>query len=344
LLKINKKREKMAIAPALLVAYVAIGVAVLFGALNLGLVLGLNSKQSDDLTTTVSKETLVQSGTFLWSMSHGSQIPGASCPYGKINNVIVTNQGTGYEVGDLIVGSDPGIYMKSFIYNVSEVDESTGAVLAYESLTDGCLVQNNNITVTTMSVHGTGFEVIVDATGPTSNPNANNGSFYSFPLPPRTLVAPIQEGTYRLYTIEVRGVEMYLFEIDPPSIPIVFNASGTHTALNFYLFNFNETVGPFFPLGDWSYNVPLTPRMFNAFNLTHDGECSDCILSAYGSGLAEKNAINYGLNIVVISPAFQYPTQFLLWSYGSMSNTFNYSAHNPQFTLNKSIRWFLQPT
>lgn len=203
-----------------------------------------------DQPGSVTQKTLQQEGTFIWSVADNTGYqPGSQCLRGRINNVALVSAGEGYEVGDLIVGQSPGVWLQSFVYQVTEVDNA-GAVVQYDVLTPGCVEQNVNVTVTTLSLHGSGFVVDVESTGAGSDPADDNGIMYRYPLPPNNLLAPLQISTYRLYTLLLDGVELYSLELDPPAVPMRLQGPGPNTAIVFYGYGFNDTIFALAPLGD----------------------------------------------------------------------------------------------
>lgn len=333
----------MAISPALTTAYVAVAIALMATVLAV-IDIGLIFKYKDDIPHRI----LQQEGTFIWTATDSNAYrPGSACPYGRINNVIVSAIGTGYMVGDLIVGQNPGVFMQSFVYQVTEVDEN-GGVVAYDILTSGCLQQNNNVTVTTMSVGGSGFEVVVDSTGAGSDPSADDGVLYLYPLPSTNLLAPLQVSRYRLYTMAMDGVEQYILEMDPPGVPIQLQSSSPKTGVVFFAYGFNNSIPAVNTLGDWEYNMPLTPRNWAAFNMTDDAGCAAagtlCFESAYWPGYtAEQRALNFAQSNIVVGPNV-FNTGSIQFSYGSVDGSFDFIANHATFTLNRPIKFFLHPS
>lgn len=292
---------------------------------------------------------LYQQGTFIWAMAdRNGYIPGSTCWFpGRINNVFVNSAGTGYRVGDLIVAQHPGgPQFFSFVYQVSEVDPLDGAVVSYDVLTDGCIESTANVTLTTMSTHGTGFEVVVNSDGgPGSDPNANDGELYLYPLPPGQLLAPLQVSQYRVYTISRQdGTQELALEIDPPAVPIrMSSGGGTQTQFAVYLYGFNNSVVEMNTLADWWFTSIIPPKMLSQFDLRIDTACPTCFVSGTNGGNARsRNALTYG-GVDYTIGARQFMHNFVLWNYGSPFDAYDFRANNATFTLKRPVRWLLQP-
>lgn len=297
----------------------------------------------------VEQTTLVQRGHVLWAMTDDStSYPGGQCEYARINQAIIDNPGVGYSVGDLIVGLDTGYYLQSFVYRVTSVDEETGAVLTYDVLNPGCMQQNQNVTVTTMSAGGgVNFTVIVNADG-TANPNDLDGAaLYRFDMSPVNLIAPLINGTYSLYTVNHGGADVYVLQIDPPPVPLAIQDTHSHTGIRVFLYGFNATIRALFPLGDWEVSAPLTPSGLAAFSFADDADCvatgTDCMLGAYyPTNYEERDAYSYGQNAFSINNQV-YWTPYIMWAYGSISGAFDYAANHGSFTLLRPWTFFLRP-
>lgn len=298
----------------------------------------------------VDQRTLVQRGHFLWAMTDTStSYPGGTCSYGRINQAIVIDPGSGYSVGDLIVGPPPAPYsMQSFVYRVSSVDDETGAVLTYDELNPGCMEENHNVTIVTMSSGaGVNFTVIVNSDGTANPADLDGAALYRFPMSPTNLVAPILNGTYSLYTVVHGGAEVYVLQIDPPPVPLAIQATNSHTGIRVFLYGFNSTILPLLPLGDWEASSPLTPAGLASFSLTDDADClvtgTDCYMAAYSpTNYVERNAYSYGQDSFNINSQV-YWTPYILWAYGSASESFDYAANHASFTLLRPWTFFLRP-
>lgn len=293
---------------------------------------------------------LYQQGTFIWAMAdRNGNIPGNTCWFtGRINNVYVNSAGAGYRVGDLIAARNPGgPQFFSFVYQVSEVDPLDGAVVSYDVLTDGCIESTANVTLTTMSTHGTGFEVIVNSDGgPGSDANANDGELYLYPLPPGVLLGPLQVGHYRVHTMSRSdGTQELALELDPPAVSIEMMApmSGTQSQFAIFAYGFNNSVSEMNTLADWWFTSIIPPKMLSQFHLSVDMPCAACFVSAYNGGNARgKNALAYG-GVDYTIGARQFVHNFVFWNYGTPFDVYDFRANNATFTLRKAVRWLLQP-
>jgi hypothetical protein len=291
---------------------------------------------------------LYQQGTFIWAMAdRNGYIPGSTCWFtGRINNVFINSAGAGYRIGDLIVAQNPGgPQFFSFVYQVSEVDPDDGAVVSYEVLTDGCIESTANVTLVTMSPYGAGFEVIVNSDGgPGSDPNANDGELYLYPLPPGHLLAPLQVSRYRVYTINRRdGTQELALEIDPPAVPVEIMTTGAQSQFALYMYGFNRSIVEMNTLSDWWSTSIIPPKMLSQFVLSVDTPCTTCFVSAYNGGNSRgHNALVYGGSDYTIG-ARQFVHNFVMWNYGSPFDAYDFHANNATFTLRNSVRWLLQP-
>lgn len=317
-------------------ASVSLGVLSVVALANLLLVGVWTSK----LDATVGGRTLIKHGRMFWSMSdQNSQYPGHLCFVGVINQAIVSNYGTGYRVGDLIVGLTPtgAPTFSSFVYRVTAVDASDGAVVDWEVLTPGCIDLNQNKTVTTMTAGGSasGFEVIVNSDG-SVDPNANDGALYAFPLPPFNLLAPLVEGTYSLYKAGSGGAESYIIEMAPMRYALEMqDHENPHYGLSLFAWGFNTSIGALDPDADWGITVPLTPSARRSMRFTDDADCLadgvDCYIAAYDAGdWCVRDAFNWNQYNFRFGESF-YVTDALRWNYGSFSGTFDYGANNATY-------------
>lgn len=305
------------------------------------------------LDASVNGRTLVQNGRVFWSMSDQSATyPGQWCVGGIINQAIVTDYGTGYSVGDLIVAfRDPaGPYIQSFVYRVTAVDPADGAVVQYAVLTPGCMDINHNVTVTTMTAgsQGSGFTVIINSNG-SVDPQANDGVFYTFPPAPGNLVAPLVEGTYALYKTQeagVGGAESYILELAPMRYPLdMRDHVNPHYGLSLYVWGFNATITGLDPNADKGILIPLVPSTKNAMVLSDDADCfaeeTNCYLSAYDSNdWRVRDSLNWGQYNFDIGNG-RYVTNGLHWNYGSFTGTFDYGANNATFQTTAPLAFVL---
>lgn len=302
-------------------------------------------------------ETLIRNGTVTWGIAQ-EPLPGdgfwnyagQTCSeFTTVGGWQMVNGGTGYRVGDLIVGQTfgnsyptPGA---SFAYapvlRVTQVDGLTGAVMAFDTLTTGCgnvVFQSLTDTYSTLSVVGTGFTMKIIGGTVVINPN----TFRQYPTPPGRLSDGLQEARYELRNVQLGGANFLLLYLFPPELPLRVAvrqpADNPVVSVMIETYHFEpdvpELTNPI--VFDAGFPVwPLTPHNFAALNLTDDSNCvalSVCKENAFA--YPPLNSLTPALQMGGYQDADNHLRNALIFYYHTSDVGFDFVTHQAQFTLN----------
>lgn len=307
------------------------------------------SKMVEILMSSSANETIIQEGTFVWSIGGRSySYPGGGCSDVVPTGFAIDVAGTGYRIDDLITVSSlsfSGFFYNSPVLKVVSVG-SLGEVLSFNTLTPGCLSSNpfGNSSFITLSVLGIGFTVKLYAP---PYPPININTYPVFQTPQDDPVAPLQYANYSLRRITIESVEYTLLYLSPPEFPIItqpFYPTLTTLALTVALYEFEPAVPALQVLGYYGYIFPLTKKNLGAINLTEDGNCfntnPDCWLDVSGdTSRVYPNAVRFYHNIGGANQ--QISNAYILWHFNSNAAFYDYMLQNAVLQLNYPLVFVL---
>ena len=294
-----------------------------------------------------ANETIIQEGTFIWSIGGTSyRNIGGFCnfPSEVVTGFVVDSPGNGYRVGDLVT-LDTGTLIQFYENAVLKVTAVglLGEVLAFDVLTPGCVGYNpfplSNSSFNSLSVVGSGFTAKRYA-GP--YPPINQSTYYIFYTPQNNPVAPLQYANYSLRKIAFKSMEYIVLYLSSPEFPIVtqyfpFDTTPFSNALTVALYEFNPPISELQTLGDSNYYFPLTRKNLLAINLTDATDCynsnPNCFLDATGeSSISSPDAISFVYVSRGSNPASR--KAYIRWHFNSGFPTYDYVNANATLFLN----------
>lgn len=303
---------------------------------------------------TGGNESIVQEGTFLWSVGrHQDDDLGEGCSSQVVGGYSIVSAGTGYRVGDLIVydydaPTGGGRYSDPFVLSVDAVGLA-GQVLQFTMLTPGCFISDpaGNSTYSTLSIPGTGFTVkrwVTVATGGAAIYAWNNHAYYNYDAPQHILLAPVQPANYTLKRVTIGSTAYTVLQLDAPEFPIRIR-DGNAIRLRFELYRFTPFVPELLSFYFYGYTFPLTQRNLDAMDLEeYDNTCfrtqnpSVCFLD----GALPFYTTPMNLNSVRIYSTYYDSSPDLYdnsvgWTYKSQGSVHNYALNGTVFTLRRPL-------
>lgn len=302
----------------------------------------LLQNQIVEISMNLANETILQEGTFIWSVGGiRDRQPGEVCSSSSfvVTGFAIDAPGTGYRVGDLVTVLRQDVpttllFFSNPVLKVTGVGLG-GEVQAFDVLTPGCLSSNplSNNSIPSISIVGSGLMVKRYA-GP--YPPITD-SYYEFQTPQAVPVAPLQYANYSLRQVTIESVAYTVIYLYPPEFPITLQFSSPSEALTFALYEFAPLIPELQALGSYAYIFPLTNKNYNAISLPDNINClatnTNCWLDSRGvSSRRYPNAFSllnfrYGLDL-------QISNHFFYWHFTSTGYTHDYVANNAVFTLN----------
>jgi hypothetical protein len=282
-------------------------------------------------------ETVLQTGTFFWTMSNTNQdqrtaqVPCSyswnKCPttYG------IGNAGTGYHVGEIVSVSNTNAVIR-----VTSVDSMTGGVTGIQVLYRGCTFTLLPSTSPTLSLNGTGFTASL--IGPLVTPtDADNNA----PIPSYPVVSPIQEANYTLLQVDFDGLSFQVVKIDGPSSPM--RVMSPSTFVNIALTWFQPPIAPLSGFVNYQWELHLTPANLGQIQMPDDTNCWNttstyCYLAAHRvynrfvEAALDRNALYFAYWSSPFVP-------FIGFYFHSNPQTYDYGINNAAFSL--SNPWLL---
>lgn len=302
----------------------------------------LLQSQLVEISMHTSNETILQEGTFVWSVGGTrNRYPGAPCYNLAVTGFALDSPGSGYRVGDLVtvenVVSGPSTYLfyENPVLKVTSIG-GLGDVQSFDMLTPGCLLASStgNETMPTISIVGTGFTV-KRYVGP--YPPINTNTYFVFQTPQNDPVAPLQYANYSLRQVTIESVAYTVLYLYPPEFPIVLSSSSISLALTVALYEFEPLIPELQALGAYYYVLPLTKKNYNAISLPDDTNClatnPNCWLDTYG-GSSRDSPQAFSLLNSRDGFDLQVANHYFYWHFTSTAYTHDYVANNAVLTLN----------
>lgn len=290
-------------------------------------------------------ETVLQEGTFTWQVGNRGEgsdgYPGVECFNKIVGGYSMIAGGSGYRVGDLVTNgyTSPATYYGSYVLRVDAVNDTTGAVTAFTTLSVGCFVSDSgsNSTLPTLSVVGSGMTVKRWATVYPGNPYPDWYDNYHPPMNGQQ--APLQQANYTLKRVTIGTNAYTVLVLEGPEFPMAIR-DGSITKLHFVVYQFQPFIPEVLALGNWGYIFPLTQRNLAALNLhEYDGTClrtqnpSVCFLDGKSDFTTPMS-----LNSMKLSYSWYNGTglnfdTWLSWVYASQGSVHNYALNGTTFSL-----------